>query len=332
MVEVCGRGLVDARDTTLEAQEAAWAKALPERQAQVLRTLAQGTHMEQAAGLVSRFFWRGGDESAVGELLALARRSNEPAVHAAANGLCGMGGVASLCTHLERQRWAQGAPESAWPWLYRAQQEAANGQTPLQTQALWEAARRSLKPAPDDLFMALHRHPAWTQWPADERLQLDAHWASIGQALGLSQGGLAPLYVACRPGPSLDLPGRRPACEALAQHLVGNGDQALALAIGADIGARLGWPQDKVQAARVPLDAAPLLLPAMQAEVWSQDLGCAAQARRHAMLQERVELGELGQLQALAARSGRTLVQWAAQARQARASAAASAASADASR
>jgi hypothetical protein len=158
-VEICGRGFVDVRDATPEALEAAWAKVQPERRAQVLRTLAQGSHAEQAAGLVSRFFWRGADQSALGELLTLAKRSNDPAVHAAANGLCGMVGAVMLCTHLERQRWAELAPDSAWPWLYRAQQAAANGQPQLQTQALLEAAKRLLKPAPEDMFNDLYRHP-----------------------------------------------------------------------------------------------------------------------------------------------------------------------------
>jgi hypothetical protein len=149
--------------------------------------------------------------------------------------------------------------------------------------------------------------------------------------VGLSLEGLGSASKACLPGPALELPGRRQACDALAHHLVNNSGQLTAMYLGAGIGERLGWPRAKVQAARVPMDAAPRFLMAPLADLLNRDHSCAAQARRHAWLRERAELGELAQLNAMAARSGRTLGQWAAPARQGRASAAASAASASSS-
>jgi hypothetical protein len=256
--------------------------------------------------------------------MAVATRS--PAVYTLAWRAC-RASPGGACQMLSTRQLATLDPNNADAWLEVASEADQHGETGLVDEALYRASKATTA----DLrwgqvsALALRNLPPGT--PAIERRAVMARAEAIESALAMP--GLKTLMQHCDANAVRD-GNRLQVCADIAELLSKRSTTLLDMAIGQALGARVGWPAERLQALRLERDAMSQALKPMAAAPGTE-WSCAQIERETRWVLDMSQFGEIGAARMLIARTGQDVAALAKQYSDDRAAAAARAASAPAS-
>ncbi|MBV9891031.1 MAG: hypothetical protein JO090_09120 [Rhizobacter sp.] len=235
-------------------------------------------------------------------LARLATASNDPRVYALAMHQCQAAKGQGSCSLLNVDQWARVDDGNALPWLY-VLQRARDRNDPAQIDdALYHvgAATRF-----ENASYALAGRVADRAGASDVDLIAAQLVAVDALAASSRVEPYAALLGACGK-PSLADVNRRQACERAAQTLAGESDSLAAVLIGAELGRRLGWPADRVDALRALAKAAQAMDESTSTATALNELpsSCASARRILAAFSRKAQAGEVPAIRAWLASRG----------------------------
>jgi len=253
---------------------------------------ASGDERTRAAGWLLGL---AGDGAGLRDRLAtLAASSRDPLVQAYALRACrGAGAASSACQSLQPLAWALLEADNASAWLAAAGD--ARLDAPAQLDALQQAARATRL---DTHAAALHTL-ALAAAPADVD---DVDRLAMGRQVSNARGdwlGAEPLRVHCGAAQLADA-GRAQLCERIAELLATRAQAVPDLLQAREIGQRVGWPEDRLDALRDEADA----MAAFEARS-EEPATCGALARQSAFYADVGRLGPVGALRQAMQRAAR---------------------------
>lgn len=231
------------------------------------------------------------------ELAALARETTSAQVYGWAWSACNMalykGWGPPGCVGLSPQRWAQLAPESAWPWLAQATQARQAGDVAGEVSAMhraggaanWRSDSGSL------LRLLLAAQPQGLQGLPRLHSELQALMTDITTvAINVPMG----LGSFC--GRAMDA-NRQQTCAAMADRLLSQADNLLHLGLGIAVAERSGLPAARTAALRQERDLLMKQTPSLDAvQATNAVTACAGMAQMRQYIARQATLGELGVL------------------------------------
>lgn len=313
-IEICGFGKI-ALDPTdpMAASSYIGAKAGRVAQKWLSSLLNSDDYRARAAGL----FLDGkinGDrplqptpEQARNNLVQLAVGTADPAVYAIALYACGAkygDPVDGTCGQISLDGWARRDPDNAVPWLLLAGKARGTHDVAAEAAAFGRAAKASMS---DSYAFSMYTF-AEPDLPSDatptERSYLATQVIGIEAATGHLEFGAASKHCSTATMQDSDV---RQQCSSLADLWVTRGTTLLDLGVGTGIGARAGWPAQKVKGLKMELDALMQVIgetgPASKDDTWS----CDAVQRSNAYVSRMARLGEMGAARDELDRSGKTV-------------------------
>jgi hypothetical protein len=313
-VEICGQGAVaiDAGDAMAVGRylNATTAKA---RRRWLAALLDSDDYRARASGL----FLQGklteeGDiqpdaEQARDALVQLAVGAGDPAVYALAVYACDTDAspAASVsCRRIKLNTWAAMDPDNAVPWLLLSGDAHANGDLATETDAFARAAKAHKADAYNYSLYQFSESALPRDVTSAERWYLATELIGVEAATASRQYSIASRHCA---GAALQENAVRERCAALAELMVAQGTSLLDLAIGANIGARAGWPAQRIADLKQERSA---LMQAITQATYPSDgnqWSCEAVRLGNAYMSQWVRLGEVGAAHEALDRSGETL-------------------------
>jgi hypothetical protein len=245
------------------------------------------------------------------EVVQLAVGAEDPAVYAVALSMCNTSAATeadSACGRLSAQRWARMDPDNAAPWLLVAGKARARHDGAAEADAFSHAAAAHKIDSYSDSLFAF----AEAELPQDVTPLERAYLAT--EVVGVEGGMRFPFGIAghCFSGGQQDSTVRQQ-CESLAELLVTKGTDFLDLSLGTSMGARAGWPSERIQALvqeqHALMQALVQQTPSDNDALWT----CDAVGRLNTYMAERVRLGELGAARDMLERSGQSVEEMARQ-------------------
>ena len=313
IADICGRGKVplDPNDPQAAFRYIdAMARHTTDRWQQAL--LDSDDYRARATGLFleSRAIGTGAQpmaDQARDALVQLAVGAGDPAVYAIALYACDVSAASprsGACPQISLQAWAEMDSANAVPWLLLAGEARKRNDAAAEDDAFAHAAAAGKI---DAYNFSLYAY-AETELPSDAT-PLERQYFAI-ELLGVESATGMPYYNAaskhCSAVATQDSNLQRQ-CSALAELLVNKGTTLLDLGKGASLGARAGWPADRVAALTEERDA--LLQAGMQStsgnngELWS----CDTVRRANAYMAEWSLHGEAGAARDSLERSGESV-------------------------
>lgn len=259
-------------------------------------------------------------------LARMAATTRSPAVYTLAWRAC-QASPGGACQMLSTRQLAALDPNNADAWLEVASEADQHGEASLVDEALYRASKATTA----DLrwgqisALALRNLPPGT--PAIERRAVLARAEAVESALAMP--GLKTLMQHCDANALRD-GNRLQVCADIAELLSKRSTTLLDMAIGQALGARVGWPSERLQALRLERDAMAQAMKPMSAAAGSE-WSCAQIERETRWVLDMNQFGEIGAARMLIARTGQNVATLAKQYGDDRAAAAARAASAPAS-
>lgn len=230
-------------------------------------------------------------------LARLALSSDDAAIYGLAVQMCqahdreGVG----VCQQLSAAEWARRDAHHLAPWLVLATTADSDA---ARAEALHRASLATGDTDPVSVVFGAVAANLPAELGAPQELAL---WADL---FGLWTAHLMPAFASitrhCEPGLLADT-NRLQQCHAVAEALVTHGSSWLHTMIGARIGERVGWPEDRV--ARIRSEQ--VMVSALQGEQGAIEsaLGCAGRAALRRHVQDLSRLGEVKAGRALLARA-----------------------------
>jgi len=239
------------------------------------------------------------------ELVALAVGAGDPAVYALTLAACGtyttqLGGN---CQQLSVAEWARLDPDNAMPWLLLAGQAHGRNDASAESDDFDHAAAAHKM---DSYNASLFAYAAPTMPSDATALQ---QWYLTIQATGIDATMRPPLGQALRhcTDSAVQDDHARAQCIGVAEVMVNRGATLADFGLGISLGARLGWPEQRVRKLREQYDAMIQVFTEEGDEgeedkkgIWS----CAVVERGNAFMRQRVQAGELSALRDQIERSG----------------------------
>ena len=233
------------------------------------------------------------------ELATQARDGTSAQVYAWALHACGtaryQGWSPAACEGLSAQRWAQFAPQSAWPWLALADEARKAGDLSGEVGAMHRAAQAAQwrSNSGELLHLLLAAQPP-DQTP-QVRLRSEARAVVIDILASFSsQGSLVGVSRHCSGHQDAN---RRQTCAAIADRLLGQADSLVLLAVAIGVAERSGVSAAHVARAKDEAKRLPTLAvdwePVMSA---SPATACEGMAQVSRYIASMAALGELGAL------------------------------------
>ncbi|MCW5666212.1 MAG: hypothetical protein KIT35_20465 [Piscinibacter sp.] len=286
--EVCAARAAPDEDITPEdVSETALQRRSRDSGARWLAAMqASGDERTRAAGWLLA---QGGDAAAQRDRLAtLATSSRDAQVQAYALRACrGAGPASSACQSLTPQAWVQIEADNGAAWL------ALSGDTRLEPAVQLDALRQAARARRFETHGAALQGLVQAAAPAGtgelDRLAM----ARLVAALRGDWLVTEPLRLHCSASALAD-PERSGLCDAIADMLATQGQSVPDLLQARDIGQRVGWPEDRLEALRDEADAL-LAFERRRADA-SELANCGELVRLNAFY---AEVGRLGQLAAL---------------------------------
>jgi hypothetical protein len=238
------------------------------------------------------------------EAVQLAAGTQDPAVYAMALAICDSAAgtdANSPCRRLSVGQWTQLDPDNSAAWLLLAGRARASHDGAAEAEAFSHAASAHRIDSYGDSLFAF----AEPELPQDVTPLARSYFATevngVAMVARLSPYTIASQY--CSTDPLKDNSVRNQ-CDSLAELLVTKGTNLLDLGLGTAIGARVGWPKDRVNSLQLEQHA--LMQTIVQEDLHdsAKPLSCEAVGRADAYVQQRVQLGELGALREVLERSG----------------------------
>ena len=309
-VEVCGIGKLtaDADKTTMQQLGSS---VEPLRRQWLDAMLHSGDARSRATGLLLSTRVNGDrlqnapSDEFTAPLVQLALSSQDPAVYAMAVYACQpLAGLApgAACAAINVEGWAAMEPNNAAPWLELASAAHSAKDVVAENAAFSKAAKAtmidgyagSLLPNAEALL------PVGAT-PLDRYL-LTAEVIGVEASLPLPY---VPMHCSAE---AVNDKVVRSQCSALAELMVSKGTTLSEFGLGISMGARAGWPANRVEALRQRKDALMGLMlsranPSSPNDQWT----CQTIERGNAFMKDWARVGEIGALQLELERSGKTL-------------------------
>lgn len=306
-IEVCGGAWVKVQaDGVLDQADLDRATRLPHPRERIVAAMrADSGDLSQAAALWLTLMSAGADGNrALDALVQKALSSSDPKAYALAFNSCGGERRSTgACAMLSAAQWARLDPGNLSPWLAMLTDARARQDRAAEDEALHRMATARRSELGTFLLPGLVVNAA----PADDASVLAA-WAMADEMIGAASAWHLPGYQhligACK-GVALRDANRRQTCAAIAEVLSEHADTVLERRFGTLIGARVGWPAERVDRVRGEQAAheAALSASAPLAD-GRRDLGCARLRRDLDHLRRLARLGETGVLREWVAQSG----------------------------
>ena len=314
-IDVCGVGKVrlDRDDWTATGKffdvltkksRMRWLSAL--RNSDDYRARAAGLYME---GILDRDAPQTDPESARDELVQLAMGTNDPAIFALAHIKCSQGLDDSVspgaCPQLSIEQWTRADSDNAVPWLQLAAKARRENNGAAEAAAFAHAAQAHAYEGYNWSLFAF----AQPAMPSD--ITAADRWYLAAQVVGVEAAMAAPyqqLFRHCSRD-ALNDANVRPQCSALAELMVARATTLLNFSMGKALGARVGWPAERVDNLTQQLDASLQAIAQMMPSDPDQQWSCDSVARGNAYMSEWVQLGELGLARTAIERSGETVAE-----------------------
>ena len=246
-------------------------------------------------------------QDSVSSLVQLATNSRDPLIYSIAIHACKPAFTkdpVAACQQINLTDWSDLDPDNAVPWLALAQ-EAHAAKDPIAEATAY--ARAATATRFDNYNWSLYSYVE-PLLPAEasplERYMLAT--GLVGLEAAMTQSYQA-AYQHCSAAAAADV-AVRSECSAVAELMVSKGNSLLDLAIGTSIGARVGWPADRVKALQKKKDAIMQL-------AWdhggsadpTKQLTCDAINQANVFMTEWARNGALGAHEEELQRSGRTI-------------------------
>lgn len=277
-VEVCGFGWVDANaDGTVDPESLRDTPALGDARRALVESIREsGDELGLAASLVFDMQAAGnredkpwllafcreprcdiseeGRRSILDRLERLARlavATSDPCVYALAYRTCTFAPEQGSCALLNVGQWARLDAGNAAPWLRSLSKSAGQSDIAETNEALY---RIGVGNRLDERWYAVAGLLADRAGPGDQ--ELAAAGDLVSNALSWLDAGSPRISInnACSVAASAD-PQRRQLCDAAAAALAERSDAAVSVAVGTAIGRRIGWPDERVDAANAVREA-----------------------------------------------------------------------------
>lgn len=240
-------------------------------------------------------------------LVQLAVGTADPAVYAVALYACGAGfsePANATCRQISADGWARRDPYNAVPWLLVAGQARDKHDVAAEAEAFGRAAKASMS---DSYAFSMHAF-AEPELPNDltptERSYLAVRLIGIEAATGQNELGVASKHCSSEAMRDSNV---RQQCSSLAELWVNRGTTLLDFGIGTSIGARAGWPAQRVNDLKMKRDALMQVIaetgPSRNDGPWS----CDAVQRSNGYISRMGRLGEMGAARDELDRSGETV-------------------------
>jgi hypothetical protein len=270
------------------------------------RARASGLYLE---GILDRDSPQKGAGAARDELVQLAVATKDPAIFALAYNKCLKSGedFAShdVCPQLILDDWTRADADNAVPWLQLAAKARREGDGTAEAAAMAHAAQA-------------HQYQpyTWSVFPfAQAAMPADAtptdRWILTTQVIGVEAAMLAPfqpLFQYCSRDAQSDLAVHRQ-CSALAELMVGKAATLLDLSVGKSLGARVGWPTERVDKLTQEINASMWAINETTGMDPKKQWSCDAVERGNANMSQLEELGERGLARQTIEDSGETVAE-----------------------
>jgi hypothetical protein len=300
-LEICGFGKVPL-DTTdsFAVYKYLGAKTKKAAESWLSALLNSGDYRARAAGLFLEGKITGGlalrsiAEPTRDALVQLAVGAGDPAIYSLAVYACRDrldDPADSACRQISLSGWARMDPDNAVPWLLLAGKAREGQNVAAEADAFNRAARANRIDAYSNSLYAF----AEPELPKDttplERWYFATEVIGIEAATGLPHYHVASTHCSVEAMQDSNV---RQQCNALAELLVTQGTTVLDLMLGARIGARAGWPKQRVnrltQEHNALMQAINEATPTASDDLWS----CNGVHLGNAYVSQRVRLGEVG--------------------------------------
>ena len=258
--EICGVGRVKADDSGAPLNLEAIQRAAQQARERLLPVLANDA--DETARAVGLFLQSTGRSSATDATLpagasardALARMAvatRSPQTYGLAIRACQGQRGDGACQMLSAEQWVQLDPGNAMPWLQVATDAQVRGDAAAVAEALYRASNATTADSYAGSFASL----ALAKLPADVRLP--ERGALAAELLTLQANGATPHLVASQycSVTAVHDSNRQQVCSALAEVLARKGGTLTDASLSATIGQRVGWPAERVAAARDEVSA-----------------------------------------------------------------------------
>jgi hypothetical protein len=239
-------------------------------------------------------------------LVQLAVGTRDPAVYAIAVHACDAYGdpASGACQQISVREWARIDADNATPWLLLAGIARAKNNQVAEADAFSQAAKaHKIDSYFDSLFAFAESDLPRDVTPLDR-------WFLAVEVIGIESATAVPQYSFASKHCSAEAVQDRTVrqqCGALAEVLATKGTTLLDLSLGANIGARVGWPKGRVSGLAEERDALMEAImratPTSNGDLWT----CNGVELGNAYIRQRVQLGELGAAREALDRSGETV-------------------------
>jgi hypothetical protein len=311
-VEICGVGKLSTDPEDLQDIQSRLDSGVEKiRRQWIASMLHSGDLRARATGLLyesimSKDWFRAGpSEETAGPLGQLAQSAQDPAVYAMAVYACkppyGAPPYGGSCDNVSVKEWAALDTGNAVPWLILASEARVAKDSAAENAALAKAANASKIDSYGWALLANVEANMPSSATPLERYMLSTGF--IGFEAALAQPSAS---QSCSAASMADAT-IRSECGALAELMVSKGTTFLDVSVGAAIGARAGWPAQRVAALKERLDAFRGLTMEQQGPLWPKDQWtCNAINRADARIRDWIRFGEIGALDQELERSGST--------------------------
>jgi hypothetical protein len=268
------------------------------------RARASGLYLE---GILDRDSPQKDAGAARDELVQLAEETKDPAIFALAYNKCLNSGADfashDVCPQLILDDWTAADADNAVPWLQLAAKARREGDGTAEAAAMAHAAQA-------------HQYQpyTWSVFPfAQAAMPTDAtptdRWILTTQVIGVEAATLTPyqpLFQYCSRDAQSDAAVRRQ-CNALAELMVGKAATLLDLGVGKSLGARVGWPAERVDGLTQEMKASMWAINELTGMDPKQQWSCDSVARGNAHMSQLEALGERGLARQAIEDSGETV-------------------------
>jgi hypothetical protein len=314
-IEVCGVGKVKldrndaaATDKYLNAltknSRLRWLSAL--RNSDDYRARAAGLYLE---GILDRDSPQKDPEAARDELVQLAVETKDPAAFALAYTKCIKGAQdfvsQGACPQLSLDDWAKADSENAVPWLQLAA-KARRENDPVAEAAAFAHAAQAQQFESYNWSLFSFAQPALPGDVTDaERWILSTEVIGVEAAMPMPY---QPLFQYCSRDALSDAAVYQQ-CNALAELMVKKATTLFDLSLGKSLGARVGWPAERVEKLTQEFKASMQSINQLTASDPKQQWSCDSVARGNAYMAQLDFLGERGLARQAIERSGETVAE-----------------------
>ena len=314
-IEVCGVGKVkldrddwSAANKYLDAltkkSRLRWLAAL--RNSNDNRARAAGLYLE---GVFDRDSPQKDLDATRDELVQLALATKDGAIYALAHTKCIKSledySSRSACPQLSLDDWARADADNAVPWLQLAAKARREGDGTGEAAAMAHAAQaHQFEPYNWSLF-------SFAQAAMPDDVTAAHRWVLTTEVIGVEAAMPMPyqlLFQYCSREAQSDVAVVRQ-CNALAELMVNNSGTLLDLSVGKGLGARVGWPAERVEKLTQEMKASMQAINEMTGSDPAQQWACDSVARGNAYMAQLGELGERGLARQAIERSGESVAE-----------------------